>query len=225
MKNRTDEDEKQLRCRIRHHECAHALANFVTGNEIERVWVARDFARVKKGENLGGCEMTTRNKNHFKEAFVSLAGEACDRILFNMKVESEICEQPWFHDAEGNLQFREGTSNDRLDAWLAALRHIAHREGDPFAKKIADDLLLDAWVAACNLVRDNEDTIRALAEFLKNQNDELDGVTVTVFLNQRKVKRITRTANAASDKIAARQSKINAEAREYFERRGIPGNF
>jgi hypothetical protein len=167
-----NEDEKQFRQRIRCHECAHALANYVTGNRIQKVWVARDLHRGEGG-NLGGCEMTTRNKDPFKEAFVSLAGEAADRILHGMRVESEACEVPWFYDAKGNLQFRIGVTKDRLDAHvaIARLKELLRQERDPFADKIADNLLLDAWAAATRLVREHEDTIRALAEFLKNQNE------------------------------------------------------
>jgi len=176
--------DEEKRWQIRLHESAHAVANFKYGIRIDKIWVAPDFNKVKRGGNLGACH-AARTDDPFIEAVVSLIGESCDRILSGVKPDTEVCETPWRHDENGNLRITQGLSSDldRIDAHLAIdkLKALQRREGDRFVDEISNDLLLSAWGEACKIVREEEQTIRALAGFLSRQNDELSGLARYAF--------------------------------------------
>jgi hypothetical protein len=185
-------DKEQLRRQVRLHECAHAVACYKYNLRIDRLWVAPNFNSVAKGQNLGLCECA-RTDDHFADCVVSLCGEVADRILSGVRPSTEVCEPPWHYDSNGELRFAKGdaSSGDRIDAHLsiAKLKQLQQREDDPSLGKLSDDLLLEAWKQACTLVRDNQDTICALAGFLSRQGDELSGPAVTLFLHERQKER------------------------------------
>jgi hypothetical protein len=109
MKNN---EGKLFTFRVAIHEAAHTVAYFANGKRIDRVWLAPNFNKVRKGELFGACVGARTDDDPFASAVISLSGEAADRLICGAKPATEICELPWYRDAAGELKFRQGELSD-----------------------------------------------------------------------------------------------------------------
>jgi hypothetical protein len=145
--DRMEQQAKQrYRLQVCGHGAGHSKAAYDHGAIITRIWVADDFAKVKRGQNLGEYNYKDLKGGPFARAVVCLAGEASDRILFGNKPEREICAS--LQDAQGKINLK-GMTRDRIDA-----RVETDKLKDP------DAMLLKAWGTACDLVSRERETMR-----------------------------------------------------------------